>query len=120
MSGPGRRRHTPGTIERAVIAAARDGAGWLRTADEPMVWAARTIAEELDLLRRRTAQLQLGLDEGPSPAFLIGELAGRLLRCCEALGFSPAARARIGIVEDSSDLAGELAQLLDLDITVTS
>jgi hypothetical protein len=115
-SGPAaarRRAHRPGTIERAVISATRDAAGWLRPADEAVIWAARAVAEEIDRLRRPPAAAVLfEAGEDPETARLIGELTGRLVRLSDSLGLTPAARARMGVAEPGPDLAAELVALV--------
>lgn len=113
---PSRRRHRPGTIERAVIAATKaDAAPWLTDADAAAVWALRDLAEGLDILRRRTGTLDLDGLEGPDAddLELRGQLAGRLLRGADALGLTPYGRGRL---DDTGGSDGaDLGELLSFD-----
>jgi hypothetical protein len=83
-----------------VIAATRE-AGWLLEADAAAVWVLRDLAESVDVLRHATDLDTLELR---------GALAGRLLRGADALGLTPAGRARIQI--DASSPGPDLATIL--------
>lgn len=101
-----RRKRRPGTVERAVIAAARE-AGWVDDdLDGAAIWTLRTIAETLDAHRRATLDLEV-----PMPARDIAELSGRAIQLLRELGLTPAARARF---DQSHDQTSTYARVLAL------
>lgn len=96
----------PGTVERAVIASVR-AASWVDAdeVDKASVWVLRTVAEALDVGRRR----QLSLGE-PIPPRDVSELAGRSIQLLRELGLTPTARYRLGLHDP--DTESTLAEVL--------
>jgi hypothetical protein len=94
----GSRRPRPSTLERAAIRSLAR-ADWIRDTDEVAIWSLRDLCLALDSLRRSSL---LG-DYSGVPVRDLAELAGRVGQLIRELGFTPAARYRLGLWEVASD-----------------
>ncbi len=101
------KRPNPGTLERATIQS-RNAAGWFTESDNGVYWLARDSSLFWDLLRRQGT-----LEGGPWGATRdVAELAARLLSMYRELGFTPAARHRLGLWDEQTESA--FGQLLEI------
>jgi hypothetical protein len=92
------RRPAPSTLERAVIASAKD-ADWIVKSDDASYWLLRDVSLALDGVRRQ-ATLDGMLSISPRD---LAELAGRALQLLRELGLTPAARHRMGLWDEQVD-----------------
>jgi hypothetical protein len=95
----GYRRPDPSTLERAFIKA-RNSSEWLTDSDAAALWHGRDLSLYLDLLFRR----QTSIDGMPDVTTRdLADMSGRYAQLLRELGFTPAARHRMGLWDETVD-----------------